>query len=271
MLIYKNNHIAIFQSEIFQMNSVVITTDDLVLVADPGYLPSEVSGIRDHVNTVKGDKPVFLFFTHSDFDHIVGFGAFPDAKTIASREFVESPIRDKQLRDIIRFDDDLYINRSYKLGFPVIDHVIEYDGERLELGKTSITFHHAFGHTDDGLLAVIEPLSAFIAGDYLSDLEFPFIYYSYHEYEKTLSRFKGLLLDRDEVTLIPGHGNITNKRNELVKRINDSVEYIQLVKEGAGDERFTRFMTEKKYRYLTNLKDRHLENQKVWGKQTLGT
>lgn len=271
MLIYKNNHIAVFQSAIFQMNSAVITTDDLVLVSDPGYLPSEVSEIRDYVDAVKGDKPVFLFFTHSDFDHIAAFAAFPDAKTIASRELVESPIRDKQLQDIIKFDDDLYIDRPYKPVYPVIDHVIEYDGERLVLGKTNITFHHAFGHTDDGLLAIIEPLNAVIAGDYLSDLEFPFVYYSYHEYEKTLTRFKGLMLDRDEVTLIPGHGNITNNRHELMKRINDSAEYIQLVKEEAGNERFTQFLAEKKYRYITNLKDRHLENQKVWKKQTLGT
>jgi glyoxylase-like metal-dependent hydrolase (beta-lactamase superfamily II) len=253
------------------MNSAVITTDDLVLVADPGYLPAEINEIRDYVKTVKGDKPVFLFFTHSDFDHIVGFSAFPDAKTIASSEFVETPIRDKQLQDIIRFDDDLYINRPYKLVYPVIDHVIEYDGERLELGKTSITFHHAFGHTDDGLFAVIEPLNAVIAGDYLSDLEFPFVYYSYPEYEKTLTRFKALMMDRNKVTLIPGHGNTTNNRNEFMKRINDSAEYIQLIKEGAGDERYTRFLTEKKYRYVTNLKDRHLENQEVWKKQTLGT
>ncbi len=266
MLIFKNENIAVFQSALFQMNSAVITTADLVLVADPGYLPKEIEAIRTFVDKVKGDKPVFLFFTHSDFDHIVGFGAFPDAKTIASREFADNPLREKQLQDLVKFDDDLYIDRPYSLRYPAIDHIIENDGDKLVFGETVFTFYHAFGHTDDGLLAVVSPLNLVIAGDYLSDLEFPFVYYSFDEYAKTLNRFRKELLNRNKVILIPGHGSVAEDKIEIIERISISEEYLQLIKEDAGDKKFSQFLEEKKYRYLTNLKNRHQENKTVWKK-----
>lgn len=267
MIIFNENNITVFQSAIFKMNSIVVVTKDLVLVVDPGYLPDEINEIRHFVDTVKQDKPIFLLFTHSDFDHIVGNGAFLDAIKIASKRFVTNNLKNKQLKDMISFDDDLYIDREYKVDYPIINCTISKDGQELKVGDTLITFYLAFGHTDDGLFAVIENNHLLIAGDYLSDIEFPFVYHSYHEYEKTLDSFKRISHEISDLILVPGHGSVSKDSQEFQQRIKTSNDYFLLLKNEQNDQAFKRFLLEKGYKYRTNLFKRHKENLKVWKDQ----
>jgi glyoxylase-like metal-dependent hydrolase (beta-lactamase superfamily II) len=267
MIIFNENDITVFQSAIFKMNSMVVVTNDLVLVVDPGYLPNEINEIRHFVDSVKQDKPIFMFFTHSDFDHIVGNGAFSDAKKIASRRFVTNSLKNKQIKDMIIFDDDLYIDREYNADYPIIDCTISKDGQELKVGDTLITFYQAYGHTDDGLFAVVENKDLLIAGDYLSDIEFPFVYHSYHEYEKTLDSFKHIVQEKSNLILVPGHGSVTKDSQEIEQRINTSNAYFLLLKNEQNDHAFKRFLLENGYKYRTNLFKRHEENLKVWKNQ----
>ncbi|MCQ6277701.1 MBL fold metallo-hydrolase [Bacillus sp. EB600] len=264
MITFKNNSIIVFQSSFFKMNSTVITTEDLVIVVDPGYHPNEIEQIRQYVDKIKRDKPIYVLFTHSDFDHIVGYGAFPDAKTIASQQFVESRFKVKQLRDIVSFDDELYIDRQNRIEYPKIDITISSDGEELKIGETSITFYHAFGHTDDGLLTVIDDKNLLISGDYLSDLEFPFVYYRFSEYKNTLNRCKLIFESKSNLILISGHGRVTEDPLEIQQRIKASEDYFMLIESNLSKEGFRRFLVEKGYTYVTNLTKRHQENLMVW-------
>jgi hydroxyacylglutathione hydrolase len=264
MIIYKTKNVSVFQSGMFQLNSTVVRTEDMVFVVDPGYLPDEIDEIRLHVENIKGKRPVYLFFTHSDYDHIVGFGAFPGAKTIASKEFVESPLQESQIEDLIKYDDEFYISRPYPVEYPKIDHVIESDGQQLVIGDTVLSFYQALGHNNDGLLAVVGSLNLLIAGDYLSDIEFPFVYYRYYEYEKTLKTFQRLVNENLNFVLIPGHGSVTEETSEIQNRIDDSNEYLQLVKDGLSEVRFNEFLQEKNYRFLSIFRKRHRDNLEVW-------
>ena len=264
MIIYKTKNITVFQSGLFQLNSTVVSTEDMVLVVDPGYLPHEIDEIRLHVENIKGKRPVYLFFTHSDYDHIAGFGAFPDAKTVASKQFVESPLQSKQMEDLIKYDDEFYISRPYTLEYPEINYVIESDGQQLAIGETVLTFYHAFGHNNDGLLAVVDSLNLLIAGDYLSDIEFPFVYYSYHEYYKTLETLQRLIIENQDQVLITSHGSVTEETEEFQKRVDDSLEYLQLLENEQDEEKFYEFLANKDYRFLTIFKQRHQDNLKVW-------
>ena len=74
-IIYRDPNVTVFQSALFQTNTTVVQTNDLVLVVDPGWLPQEVNAIRQYVDEIRGFKPVFLLFTHSDYDHIMGYKA----------------------------------------------------------------------------------------------------------------------------------------------------------------------------------------------------
>ncbi|WP_102348463.1 MBL fold metallo-hydrolase [Bacillus sp. Marseille-P3661] len=267
MIIHKTNNVTVFQSALFQLNTTIVITDDLVLVVDPGYLPSEIDGIRSFVDEVKGNRPIYLFFTHSDFDHIVGYGSFPDAKTIASEQFLISKQKEKQLEDAIHYDHEFYIIRPYELIYPNIDYVIKGNGQQLKIGKTLITFYHAFGHNDDGLIAVFESEKLVIVGDYLSDIEFPFVYFSFKEYGNTLTTLKNVFKDEDGKTLITSHGNVTQDSMEIKKRFHDSYEYLELVKRQASENHFEQYLAMKKYRFTTIFRKRHKDNLDVWRKE----
>ncbi|HDX9591452.1 TPA: MBL fold metallo-hydrolase [Bacillus pseudomycoides] len=258
MIRYKDNYITIFQSAIYQTNSVVVETDKSVLVVDPTWLPNEVDEIQDYVYKNKKDKDLYLLFTHSDFDHILGYGAFSRAKVIASEKLKDYPEKQSIINSIQDFDESYYITRKYEVKFPNVDISISKDYEELEIGDIKFHFYQAPGHTDDGLITVLEPLGIVIAGDYLSNIEFPYIYHNSDDYLSTLTKFESIIEKNDISLLIPGHGEFTTDKTEMKKRIFESVHYIlqtkQLLLEDKQEETYDLI---KKYSYPKTMKKFH--------------
>lgn len=220
--------LTIFESALFRTTSTVIQADDFVLIIDPNWLPIEIQTIRDYVDSIKGNRPIFLFFTHSDYDHIIGYKAFPKAKTIASKAFVQNADKAKILQQINDFDDENYVKRSYEIVYPNIDYVVENDGQIFKIGNTNIQFFNAFGHNADGLFLWIESEGILVVGDYLSNIEFPYIYHSGTAYLQTLQKAEGLIERQKIKYLITGHGDFTSNIKEMEKRVGESYEYIFL-------------------------------------------
>ncbi|GIN86006.1 MBL fold metallo-hydrolase [Heyndrickxia sporothermodurans] len=266
MIQFKNNHITVFESQLFKTTSTVIETDDCVIVVDPTWLPSEVEEIRDYVNKIKNKKPIYLLFTHSDWDHILGYGAFPDAIVIASKELYERKDKDQIINQIKVFDDKYYIDRDYPISYPKIDIVVSEDGQVLNIEGTSLTFYKAKGHTDDGLFSIVEPYGIWIAGDYLSDVEFPYIYFSSEEYEKTLAKTDLILKKHDVKLLVPGHGHATENIDEIQKRKKESLDYIRELRSAILSKRDSFYLLEK-YSYLRAMKDFHEGNIRLLKKE----
>lgn len=226
MIQYQDGVLTVFQSELFQTTSTVAVTKDFVLVVDPTWLPSEVEVISQHVKRVRGKRPLYLLFTHGDFDHIIGYQAFPNAIVIGSARLVSHPAKAEKVQMIKEFDNGNYIKRSYTVTFPKVDIVIKEDGQQLKIGDTSLTFYLAKGHTEDGLFTIIEPLGIWVAGDYLSDFELPFIYHSAKAYSETLEKARRML-DLHEISfLVPGHGQTTEDPKEIQRRIDQSISYL---------------------------------------------
>ncbi|KEO81884.1 MBL fold metallo-hydrolase [Tumebacillus flagellatus] len=233
MIHYQSESITVFQSHLQQTTSTVVATNDLVLVADPCWLPGEVEEIRRYVATIRGERPLYLLFTHADWDHIIGYRAFPEATVIASHAVHTYPETERQRKlDAIRnFDGNYYLERPYPIEFPAVDVVIEHDGQQVSAGSTTLTFYHAHGHERSGLFTVVEPLGVFLAGDYLSDAEFPFIYYSSTEYDRTLQKVEHILQTHAVRLLVPGHGSTTESVDEIRRRTDESQAYIAQVRE----------------------------------------
>ncbi|MBW7456026.1 MBL fold metallo-hydrolase, partial [Paenibacillus sepulcri] len=211
-IIYKRSFISVYSSMMYRMNTTIIETHDLVLLVDPGYLPSEIQALRHHIDEIRDSRPLYLLFTHSDFDHIAGYGAFTDAITIAGQAFAEQTDQEQAIRDVQLYDDEAYLDRPYELLYPPVDYVIREEGQTLHIGNTQLTFYIAHGHNPDGILTVVEPLGLLIAGDYASDIEFPFVYYSFPEYRETLNTMQRLVAGGSVRVMIPGHGSVTEKQ-----------------------------------------------------------
>ncbi|MNI65215.1 hypothetical protein D3C73_1207080 [compost metagenome] len=136
------------------------------------------------------------------------------------------------------FDDDYYLKRPYESSYPSVDYIVEQEGQTLQFGDLKLICYTAPGHTDDGLFTLVEPLGLFIAGDYLSDVEFPYIYDSSRAYEDTLGKVEGLLERHPVKLLIPGHGEPADSLPEIVKRRDAGLYYIRSLRGAvaAGDQ-----------------------------------
>ncbi|MCB9285440.1 MAG: MBL fold metallo-hydrolase [Lewinellaceae bacterium] len=233
---FQHPPLTVFESALFRTTSTVIETPELILVVDPNCLPREIEFIQRHVQQIRGDRPVFLLFTHSDWDHIIGYRAFDGAQVIAAQAFADNPSPGKSLDDIRRFDDEYYIRRPYPIEYPRVDKVIHSDGQTLEFGDTRLVFYLAPGHTADGLFTVVEPYGIWLAGDYLSNMEFPFVYHSFSEYLHTLSTATDLLQNHAIRLLVPGHGDVTTDKSTMQSRIDESEQYLRRVVRAASND-----------------------------------
>jgi hydroxyacylglutathione hydrolase len=227
MIQFKNEYVTVFQSSLFQTTCAVVEAKEFILVVDPNWLPNEIEEIQKYVAQIQKEKELYLLFTHGDFDHIIGYKAFPEAKVIGSKGLQEHPEKEKKVNLINQFDNEYYVQRSYPILFPEVDIVIEEDGQQLILGDTTFTFYLSPGHTHDGLFTVIEPLGIWIAGDYLSDFELPFLYDSARAYVETLHKAETIIENHGVSVLVPGHGQTTSSKEEMKRRIQMSKEYLE--------------------------------------------
>ncbi|MBU6341941.1 MAG: MBL fold metallo-hydrolase [Bacteroidetes bacterium] len=230
-IIYRDPHITIFQSALFQTNSTVIKTDDVVMVVDPCWLPDEVMEIRNYVDRIKEFRPVYLIFTHSDYDHIIGYKAFEADKVFISQAMADNPLKDRVLEQAIDFDEKFYVDRPYPIEYPEADFHVFRDGVQFRRGQTKLTFYLAPGHTADSMMMVVWQLGLCLAGDYLSNIEFPFIYSSSVDYVHTLEKLPRIH-DRNWFTrLVPGHGDPALTINDWLQRRTESLAYIYALRE----------------------------------------
>lgn len=270
LIIWKDEHTTVFRSALYETTSSVVVTDDCVIVVDPNWLPYEIEEIQRYVDGVKGDRLIYLLFTHSDFDHIIGYRAFPDAIVIASGAFHRKSTSDKEqiIEEIKTFDDDYYISRNYEIIYPKVDHIIDGDGTSIKIGKTKLTFFQAQGHNDDGLFTIIEPMGLFFCGDYFSDIEFPYIYFSSYEYERTILKLNEILFQFEIKLLVTGHGNPTTSTKEMIKRQQNSLEYIVKMREYISfnhNEAIIQLIED--YKFPRNMKKSHDNNRLLMEKE----
>src|SRR4051812_2483107 len=120
MIVWKDENTTLFQSVLYETISSVVITDDCVIVVDPCWLPHEVEGIVRYVESKRENRPLYLLFTHSDCDHIIGYQAFPNATVIASDAFHRKSSEEKAhiIEQIKAFDDEYYVTRNYKIMYP---------------------------------------------------------------------------------------------------------------------------------------------------------
>lgn len=271
MIKYQDKHITVFESALFRTTSTVMITDDLILVVDPNWLPHEVEQIRNFVSNNQKERPLYLLFTHSDYDHIIGYKAFPGAKIIISEAFQNNPKKQESLEGILNFDDEYYISRNYKIEYPEGDVIVEKDSQQLKIGKTVLTFYLAPGHNRDGIFTIVEPLNTWITGDYLSNEEFPYIYFNSFAYEETLGKVDTILEKHNIEKLIPGHGDIAFDKKEIQNRKIENLKYISDLRSSLeSGKKFNLENLWGKYRFPKVMTRFHEENVELMKKEIQG-
>lgn len=259
----------IFQSDLWMINSGLILNDLGSVVVDPAYFPEEIMDIAGFIKT-KNCKAGYLVFTHSDFDHIVGYQNFPGARKVGSGHF-DQCIKKEQLKNLVATDLDYNVQRE-EFFFPELNVIIEQK-MRMSLKKGHLLFFEAPGHTEDSIFTVYDEKEVLFSGDTLSDIEFPFIYYDSSAYRQSLLLARKLVDKYDIKTIVPGHGNVAQGRKQIIDRIENDIAYIDnlklrtqdLHKQGLSERQIIAGMMEFEYAHETivgNMVKMHLDNVK---------
>ncbi|MGK0388691.1 MAG: hydroxyacylglutathione hydrolase [Maribacter sp.] len=224
---YQSKNLVIFESSLFRTTTTLIISEKYILLVDPNWLPIEIEFIEKYIYEIIGNKEQYLLFTHSDYDHIIGYKKFKNYTTIASANFVNNKEKEDVLNQINKFDDEYYISRDYKIEYPEINKRIKGNNELLNIESDEYVFYQATGHNKDGLIIYNKSKQILIVGDYLSNIEFPYIYDSVKNYKETLLKLEKIINTLPIKILITGHGDYTSDKKEMKNRIVESRNYIE--------------------------------------------
>jgi glyoxylase-like metal-dependent hydrolase (beta-lactamase superfamily II) len=215
-------------SRIWQTNATALRSGGEVMLIDSPYFPDELEALPALLRQA-GFTPNALFTTHADYDHVLGRYAYPEL-TLGVGEptmvrirtepgEVQRELRDEDARNYVTRPGPLTLGNLQSL--PVPGYV--------ELGTHELELHPADGHSSDGTAVLAEYAGLLVCGDYISNLEIPWIFGSLDDYRATLARLAPLI-ERVEM-VVPGHGG-PHTRETALRILDEDVDYLDVLERG---------------------------------------
>lgn len=256
----------LWESALYRTNTALLCWNGGWLLVDPNWLPREIDIIRAAVDALPASSERWLGITHADYDHLIGLGAFPEAQLLGSAKLAAHADPDSVVAAISRWDEQHYIARAYTHAFPQLSLTPSAAAEPLQLAGRHFLSWPAPGHTDEGLMLLDVAAGILLAGDYLSNVEFPFIGSSFDDYVQTLQTFEQVVSTYQPKLLVPGHGDIALGVEAMYARIFESRAYLQDLQ--AAWQSGSDFPLEKwlsRYPFPAGLVDEHAQNLRMKG------
>jgi glyoxylase-like metal-dependent hydrolase (beta-lactamase superfamily II) len=217
-------------SGFWQTNAVALRAGDEAVLIDSPYLPDELDALPSLLAGA-GFEPDGLLATHADFDHLLGRLAFPAMTLGLGESSVERLHREPGAaqRGLRHYDAQFYVTRAAPLALGQVQ-ALPVPGS-VELGERELDLHPAEGHTPDGMAIFDRELGVLVVGDYLSDVEIPWIQEggSVADYRATLARLAPLV--EQAATVVPGHGAV-HERETALRLLDEDVDYLDALERG---------------------------------------
>ena len=215
-------------SGFWQTNAVALRVGEEAMLIDSPYLPGELDALPSLLAGA-GFEPDGLIATHADFDHLLGRLAFPGMTLGLCESSVERLHRapGEAQRALRQYDDEFYVSRPAPLALGQVQ-ALPVPGH-LELGDRELELHPAEGHTADGMVLFDRAQGLLIVGDYLSDVEIPWIHGALADYRATLARLAPLV--EEAATVVPGHG-APHDRETALRLLDEDVDYLDALERG---------------------------------------
>ena len=213
-----------YESALWETTALVLHVRGEAVLVDPCISAPEISAIAADV-AARGLDVRGLLITHADWDHVCGISAFPGAPAIMSRGAAARIASGQAAESVVR--EGAAEGLSWE-GAPRADLVFE-PGEALQVGPFTVETMALPGHTECGAGYRVRELELLCVGDYLSVIEFPFVYVSTAAYRATLAALSDSL-ERDPVEhVVPGHGRALGRREALQIAAQD-LDYLHALK-----------------------------------------
>jgi glyoxylase-like metal-dependent hydrolase (beta-lactamase superfamily II) len=225
-----HSDVVVVTSRIWQTNATALRSKGEVLLIDSPYFPDELELLPALLRQA-GFEPNALFATHADYDHVLGPVAFPGVPLGVGDHTMErirtSPgeaqreLRDEDARNYVVRERPLSLGSLQSL--PVPGYV--------ELGEIELELHVADGHTSDGTALFARAYGVLAVGDYLSDVEIPWISPggALDVYRDTLARLAPLVEAAE--TIIPGHG-LPHSSETALRLLDEDLDYLDALEKG---------------------------------------
>jgi glyoxylase-like metal-dependent hydrolase (beta-lactamase superfamily II) len=217
-------------SGFWQTNAVALRSGAEAMLIDSPYLPDELDALPSLLAGA-GFEPDGLLATHADFDHLLGRLAFPGMTLGLGESSVERLHREPGAaqRDLRSYDAEFYVVRHAPLALGQVQG-LPVPG-RVEIGERELELHPAEGHTSDGMALFDRSQGVLVVGDYLSDVEIPWISKSgsLADYRATLARLAALV--EEAATVVPGHG-APHSRETALRLLDEDVDYLDALERG---------------------------------------
>jgi glyoxylase-like metal-dependent hydrolase (beta-lactamase superfamily II) len=212
------------QSEWVWTNSIVVRTDDGLILIDPGITGAELEQLADDVDAL-GVPVVAGFSTHPHWDHLLWhprFGDVPRYATAANAQLA-GQARERAQEMAAQSAEGIPLELVARLTPLPADHG-PVPGEIVEHQA------HAVGHA----AILLADRGVLLAGDMLSDVLIPLFD---PRQEDQLSAYEAALDQLDEVAVnvtvvVPGHGAVADGPEEVAVRLAADHGYIDALRRG---------------------------------------
>jgi hydroxyacylglutathione hydrolase len=213
-----------YESALWQTTALALHAAGEAVIVDPCISAPEIAAIAADVAS-RGLAVRGLLITHGDWDHVCGISAFPGVPAIMSKGAAERIASGQAAEEVVRLGAAEGLSWD---GAPRADLVFE-PGEALQVGPFTVETMALPGHTWCGAGFRVPELELLCVGDYLSAIEFPFVYVSTAAYRATLAALSDAL-ERDPVAhVVPGHGRPLNAP-EALAIAHDDLDYLYALK-----------------------------------------
>jgi hydroxyacylglutathione hydrolase len=213
-----------YESALWETTALALHAGGEAVLVDPCISEAEIAAIAADLAerglTVRG-----LLITHSDWDHVCGISAFPGVPAIMSREAAARIASGQAAESVVREGAAEGLSWS---GEPRADLVFD-PGEALQVGPFTVETMALPGHTSCGAAYRVRELDLLAVGDYLSVIEFPFVYVSTAAYRATLAALSDALRRDPAAHVVPGHGRALDA-DEALAVAGEDLDYLHGLK-----------------------------------------
>ena len=214
-----------FQSEIYaQVTAGVITGPQWAVVIDTLAMPEETLAMRTYIEEELAVPVRYVINTHYHADHSWGNSYFPNA-TVVSSEATRVALAE---RAPAALETARRQNPSFQRTRIILPHMTLDSGElNLRVGKKNLILLNAPGHSQDGIMVLVEEDRVLFAGD--SFMPLPYIVDgNLEDLTATIKHIGRMGLEN----IVQGHGDII-LRGEIDDAVKENLAYLAAIRKAA--------------------------------------